>query len=130
MYLILSLFIWALISYKFKFKYFIYFLFILLFLIYINQNLYLIFGDTRIFKILNNINTNDLIKIILNDNELLFSIENTVKQERNVNINSGIGLDNIKKRLNLIYPEAHQLDIQTKDDWFVVRLSISNINPQ
>ena len=69
------------------------------------------------------------IEIVLNDNELLFSIENTVKQESNVNISSGIGLDNIKKRLNLIYPDKHQLDIKTKDDWFIVRLSISNINP-
>jgi len=70
------------------------------------------------------------IEIILNDNELLFSIENTVKQEGTVNISSGIGLDNIKKRLDLIYPDTHQLDIKTKDDWFIVKLSIFNINPQ
>ena len=56
----------------------LYFLFILLFLIYINQNLYLIFGDTRIFKILNNINTNDLIKIILNDTSVFDRIMATI----------------------------------------------------
>lgn len=78
LYLILSLFIWALISYKFKFKYFLYFLFILILLIYLNQNLYKIFGDTRIFTILNNINTNDVIKIILNDTSVFDRIMATI----------------------------------------------------
>mgnify|MGYP000067623990 CR=1 FL=1 len=111
LYLILSLFIWALISYKFKFKYFIYFLFILLFLIYINQNLYLIFGDTRIFKILNNINTNDLIKIILNDTSVFDRIMATIfgfkASLNNFFIPGGFYLEKTLNPINIVLFETY-----------------------
>ncbi len=38
--------------------------------------------------------------------------------------NSGIGLQNVRRRLELLYPGAHLLDIQEKDAWFVADLSI------
>lgn len=70
------------------------------------------------------------IDIALQDNELHFCIKNTVKPELAINNKAGIGLENIKKRLGLIYPDHHDLSIETIDEWFVVRLIISNINPK
>ena len=70
------------------------------------------------------------IDVNLKNDELHFSIQNTVKQELGNNKNQGIGLKNIKKRLDLIYPDRHDLSIETKDGWFVVRLVILNINPK
>jgi LytS/YehU family sensor histidine kinase len=40
----------------------------------------------------------------------------------------GIGLENIKKRLNLLYKNNHQLRIENKENWYVVNLIISNLN--
>ncbi|MFZ1784131.1 MAG: histidine kinase [Ferruginibacter sp.] len=37
---------------------------------------------------------------------------------------SGIGLENVKKRLLLLYPNRHQLKIQNEEDWFIVDLKI------
>ncbi len=36
----------------------------------------------------------------------------------------GIGLKNVKKRLELIYPDAHELDIRKTEDTFDVALRI------
>ncbi len=68
------------------------------------------------------------IKIILNNDTLHFEIKNTVKPEDDPDKKSGIGLQNIKKRLDLIYPNAYKLDVKTQDNWFVVDLLIENIN--
>jgi LytS/YehU family sensor histidine kinase len=37
---------------------------------------------------------------------------------------SGIGLENIKKRLNLLYPAGHELLIDKTDEYFRVNLFI------
>ncbi len=37
---------------------------------------------------------------------------------------SGIGLANVKRRLNLLYGKNHQLEITTNDNWFVAALKI------
>ncbi|RLD62706.1 MAG: sensor histidine kinase, partial [Bacteroidetes bacterium] len=39
-----------------------------------------------------------------------------------------IGLENIKKRLDLLYKNNHELNIENKNNWFVVNLTISNLN--
>ena len=71
----------------------------------------------------------NIIEIILKDDELHFSVKNSVKQGLEIHKSTGIGLENIKKRLHLVYPDLHQLKIETESDWFNVNLSIYNINP-
>lgn len=38
---------------------------------------------------------------------------------------SGIGLANVRRRLNLLYGQRHQLQIETKDDWFLIHLHLN-----
>jgi len=37
---------------------------------------------------------------------------------------SGIGLENVKKRLFLLYPNRHDLKIQSEEGWFIIDLTI------
>jgi len=69
------------------------------------------------------------IEIIMQDEALIFTIKNTIKKDDDLNHDSGIGLQNIKKRLDLIYPKGYDLKIESRNDLFVVKLSIFNINP-
>ena len=68
------------------------------------------------------------VSIHLMDNQLQFMIKNTVLTDEVKAENGGIGLENIKKRLDLLYKNHHQLDIQTKENWYTVKLNISNLN--
>ncbi|MEM6768769.1 MAG: GHKL domain-containing protein, partial [Bacteroidota bacterium] len=51
-----------------------------------------------------------------------FSISNNY--ESNGQEGGGIGMDNLKKRLALIYPHQHQLDITKTEDTYTVSLAI------
>lgn len=64
------------------------------------------------------------ILISLKEEELFFEIENTI-DENNTHEQGGIGIKNVRKRLELIYPKKHQLDIFEKDNWFMVKMKIS-----
>ena len=56
---------------------------------------------------------------------LEFVCKNSFQPQSNTeSISQGIGLENVKKRLQLIYPDAHQLDIQKSENLYEVRLSI------
>ena len=57
------------------------------------------------------------------DNVLKFKIMNG-KPSGIETISSGVGLRNVKKRLQLLYPEAHELRITEDDDSFIVVLTI------
>ncbi|HJR99438.1 MAG TPA: sensor histidine kinase [Flavobacterium sp.] len=64
------------------------------------------------------------IKISIEDNNLDFWIENKIEnQVKDIN-NSGIGLTNIKNRLAILYPNAHQLNIQQTDNNYSVHLNL------
>jgi hypothetical protein len=57
---------------------------------------------------------------------LNFSCTNTFHEQSNTaNLNTGIGLENVRKRLNLIYPNAHELTINNKHDQYEVFLKIN-----
>lgn len=55
---------------------------------------------------------------------LLFEISNSVKQGEHYQ-KHGIGLKNIKERLNLLYPDKHQLRIQQTADTYQVELELT-----
>ncbi|MFC0772452.1 sensor histidine kinase [Terrimonas alba] len=58
-------------------------------------------------------------------NQLFFSLSNSKPSAVHSNKSSkGIGLNNVKKRLHLLYPGKHQLDIQSTDDTFIVNMQI------
>jgi LytS/YehU family sensor histidine kinase len=59
--------------------------------------------------------------------KLYFKVHNSLhpKQENSPeHENNGIGLENVKKRLELIYPNRHTLDIQASDNDYFVSLII------
>ena len=68
------------------------------------------------------INGKLFVKIIINENdeELSFVVENSVN--KNQIITKGIGLENIKKRLHLLYPDAHELAIESTDTFYKTTL--------
>lgn len=68
------------------------------------------------------------IKIELSGNRLDFTIRNTSSEQENIIEDNGIGLENIKKRLELHYQNNYQLKIENQKGWYSVYLSISNLN--
>lgn len=61
------------------------------------------------------------------DNHLFFSVKNKigVETKNNKDETSGIGLRNLKRRLELLYPNAHSLDISQKDGFYFVELNLT-----
>lgn len=57
-------------------------------------------------------------------NELFFEAINSIGKSTENSENSGTGLKNLKKRLQLIYPQKHQLDIEQTANQFKVILLI------
>jgi two-component system LytT family sensor kinase len=64
------------------------------------------------------------IKIFILENSLDFWIENTIENYIKDPDNSGIGLANIKNRLDLLYPNAHDLQITEEDKYYAVHLNL------
>lgn len=64
----------------------------------------------------------------LTGDTLYFEIRNTVKNEENEGKTTGIGLSNIKKRLDLLYPDLYQLQAVPENDWFVVNFTIQHLD--
>lgn len=66
------------------------------------------------------------VNLNLSDSGVLdFSCKNSYQEQSNTDsLSQGIGLENVKKRLGLIYPDAHHLDIRKSEDLYEVNLSI------
>jgi two-component system, LytTR family, sensor kinase len=58
------------------------------------------------------------------NNSFLFSVINSKDNSRNTDIQGGIGLANVKRRLELIYPAKHLLEIDNNSDTFTVQLAL------
>jgi LytS/YehU family sensor histidine kinase len=57
--------------------------------------------------------------------ELLFTVENSREPGQKQNRKSGgIGLTNVKRRLELLYPGRHELNIEETDKTFSVKLNL------
>lgn len=68
------------------------------------------------------------IRVELKENQLNFRIENSIQNYEGKNESTGIGLQNIRKRLDLNYPNNYTLTNKTKDNWYRVELAIVNLN--
>ncbi|MEZ0484587.1 sensor histidine kinase [Fibrella aquatica] len=72
------------------------------------------------------------ITLTLDDTRLYFKVHNsrhaktseTTDQHDPEEANSGVGLDNVRKRLDLIYPGRHQLDIQQSEQDYFASLTL------
>jgi sensor histidine kinase YesM len=66
------------------------------------------------------------IELFANSNAIDFRIQNSNSESRNSR--QGIGLENIKKRLELLYPNQYQLNISNQNALFVVQLHLKTTN--
>jgi sensor histidine kinase YesM len=67
------------------------------------------------------------LEIKLNGNQIRFEIINSISPSRNTNNKKekGIGIENLKRRLELLYPDKYNLEIQQTENLFVVKLTIN-----
>ncbi len=68
-----------------------------------------------------------MVNILLDvtDGNIYFRVKNKIFEDQQLNESaSGIGLDNVKKRLNLIYPEKHDLKIKKGKTHYTIELNI------
>ncbi|MCU0392960.1 MAG: histidine kinase [Thermoflexibacter sp.] len=63
--------------------------------------------------------------LAVQDNELFFEAQNSIGKNLDVQVKSGTGLDNLRKRLDLMYPGKHQLEVEKNEKIFKVTLSIT-----
>lgn len=73
--------------------------------------------------VLNDANFPFRISLIQREKELILSSENAIHRNKK-DAQSGIGMQNLKKRLELYYPDNHTLDIAVNGDRYVVQLKI------
>lgn len=66
------------------------------------------------------------INLSLDDHQLNFSVRNKFNKvlTETKDLNSGIGIQNVRRRLDLLYKDLHSLSIEEKDFWFVVDLRL------
>jgi len=65
------------------------------------------------------------ITVKIEENVLFFKVENSsIKENKS---SKGIGLENIAKRLEMLYPDTHKLENLQTEDRFKVKLTISNL---
>lgn len=68
------------------------------------------------------------IQLVVTDSQIVFQVDNTKPRHPRVTNDSysGIGLNNIRRRLLLIYPKTHHLEIKDEPEMFRVTLVIDN----
>jgi len=69
------------------------------------------------------------IRIILRNNQLSYTVRNTLDSDNEVGISannssSGIGLRNVQRQLDLLYPDQHQLNISRENGFFSAELAL------
>jgi len=65
------------------------------------------------------------ITVKIKEDVLFFKVENSSIKENKTS--KGIGLENIAKRLEMLYPDTHKLENLQTEDRFIVKLTISNL---
>lgn len=67
------------------------------------------------------------LNIKIENGNFIFVIENDFEEIKNENSHGGIGIENVKKRLQLIYPNNFKLEIFSSQNIFKVKLTINLI---
>ncbi|HRI58329.1 MAG TPA: histidine kinase, partial [Saprospiraceae bacterium] len=64
------------------------------------------------------------IDLKFNEKEMTFNVRNKITPDTQADKDnsSGIGLQNVRRRLELLYPDAHRLELNRADGWFVAEL--------
>ncbi|CAL2101847.1 Histidine kinase [Tenacibaculum sp. 190130A14a] len=66
------------------------------------------------------------VDLSIKNNQLIFVCKNTFLENANTqNLSTGIGLENVNKRLQLLYPKAHKLNITTDNNCYIVHLTLN-----
>jgi len=62
------------------------------------------------------------------DNKIIFRLENSLpdRMQQTIKSNAGIGIENAQRRLALLYPNRHQLNIKQNEKSFMVELIINS----
>lgn len=66
--------------------------------------------------------------IKLDDKQMTFSLKNSSSKADETKENHGIGLENIRKRLELNYQDNYELQMDHTDNSYLVKLTIFNLN--
>ncbi len=80
-------------------------------------------------SIIDNRLTVDIKLSVENEKDLIFSIKNTTKNTEKKK-KKGIGLINLRKRLELHYNKEYELILENEENWFIASLKIININKE
>ena len=75
------------------------------------------------------IHQNSIIKIEIKvmESSLFFKVRNKIQHSKNNHVYSGIGITNVKKRLELVYANNYELNINNDESYFEVQLRIDNL---
>jgi two-component system, LytTR family, sensor kinase len=66
------------------------------------------------------------IRIFINEKNIKFQSKNVYQEQKHSNEPSGIGLEIVRKRLALLYPDRHLLNILKENNTFIVNLEITD----
>ena len=65
------------------------------------------------------------IEITAENDRLTYSVKNyLLKEPNNANVGEGLGMQNTRRRLELLYPEKHRLVIDSDNNMYEVRLEL------
>ena len=71
-------------------------------------------------------NSKIIIEVKANETQVVLIVNNAIiTQQKELIENTGIGIKNSKRRLELLYPEMHQLNIKNENGHFTVNLTIT-----
>jgi len=66
-----------------------------------------------------------IIELSISENNLHFRVNNRISESKEKDDNKGIGLSNIIKQLNHLYPGNHTLNIEEKNGYFLIELILN-----
>lgn len=61
----------------------------------------------------------------LHENQIQFTIENSISEKRPTNKKKGIGIENLERRLQLLYPDKYNLETKLLKNVFTAQLTIN-----